>query len=378
MSSEASKQPNSRWACDICGSTFFTYGAASVCEETCAKHAKQRARATAEAVMNGTMPAAAAAPLQSRRSALVERVADDQRRDAPAPAHDPSVPLNVEPARPTAPATNLRVETAWTPGETMPTPPLTTDLIRSGRGPVLPSEEVAELRAAIASSHAETLRTSEVAMAALKEGVVASITAQLTENFEKKHAETALKHAEALRVHEESLRQELARRVIGGRSEETGQGFESKLREELLDAERRATRAQEKLDERDSQLAQARGIAEREREARQRERAAQLEQLRRLGAEAAMEKAEVLEEHTTALRTEARNLSTEAVASSEARAIDAEHRAEELRRQCNELSTRLQAVTSERDEYARQCTMVTAQLDLFESALGDRLEASER
>jgi hypothetical protein len=243
---------------------------------------------------------------------------------------------------------------------------------------VLPSEEVAELRAAIASSHAETLRTSEVAMAALKEGVVASITAQLTENFEKKHAESALKHAEALRVHEESLRQELARRVIGGRSEETGQGFESKLREELLDAERRATRAQEKLDERDSQLAQARGIAEREREARQRERAAQLEQLRRLGAEAAMEKAEVLEEHTTALRTEARNLSTEAVASSEARAIDAEHRAEELRRQCNELSTRLQAVTSERDEYARQCTMVTAQLDLFESALGDRLEASER
>ena len=78
-----------------------------------------------------------------------------------------------------------------------------------------------------------------------------------------------------------------------------------------------------------------------------------------------------------AANDEANELAAKTVAAAEARARDAEARAERLEEHCASLVERVQRATGERDECARQCAMVTSQLDLFESALGDRLYGAE-
>jgi hypothetical protein len=134
---------------------------------------------------------------------------------------------------------------------------------------------------------------------------------------------------------------------------------------------------EEQLAERDAQLRDARRVAEKERELRMRERAQQLAQLGALGEEAASATAAAVHDQRSAAHDEANELAAKTVAAAEARARDAEARAERLEEHCASLVERVQRATGERDECARQCAMVTSQLDLFESALGDRLYGAE-
>lgn len=347
---------DARWVCDLCTTTYYTYGAAAMCEETCQKHAQRRALASAKAALRApsaaacvNLPAwaeASEAGAEAKR-ASVEEMSGVSAPFSPPLTHDASAPLRVAPAPP--------------PGEG-------SSSSSSGGGDTTRSRV-----ASSASASAPTPRDAADQLRAFRSEVEASVAAQLTAAFDAKYASVEAAHADSLRVHEMTIRAELAAAASGAKGEGAAADFITKLRAELLDSERRSARTEEQLAERNTQLGEARRVAEKERELRMRERAQQLAQLGALGEEAASEKAAAVHEQRCAAHGAVNELTTKAVAASEARARDAESRAERLEEQCATLVERVQRATAERDEFARQCAMVTSQLDLFETALGDRL-----
>ena len=347
---------DARWVCDLCTATYYTYGGAAMCEETCKKHAERRALASAKAAMRAPSAAAhverpawaeASEAAAAAKRAGVDAGSDLRASVAAPPPHDGSAQLRMAPAPP--------------PGE---------GSSRNGHGGITRSRVASPASAPTPFGAEEQLR-------AFRSEVEASVAAQLTAAFDAKYASVEAAHAESLRLHEMTVRAELAAAAPGGSGEDAAAEFTAKLRAELLDAERRSARVEEQLAERDAQLRDARRVAEKERELRMRERAQQLAQLGALGEEAASATAAAVHDQRSAAHDAANELTAKTVAAAEARARDAEARAERLEEHCASLVERVQRATGERDECARQCAMVTSQLDLFESALGDRLYGAE-